>query len=79
VAYRWRLTWDNRTAATRFAAAYRDLLRHWGGVPRDGGHWRLPGASPFAGDFHVAVDGETVTVAHADTAAGLRDVAPAAR
>ena len=79
LAYRWRLTWESNAAAQRFASEYRGLLQHWGGEATGDGHWRLPADSPFAGRMHVAVNGDTVTLAHADTSGDLADVAPAAR
>jgi hypothetical protein len=79
-AYRWRLTWDSAAAAERFAGTYRSLLGHWGGARTAGeGRWRLPADSPFAGAHVIDVDGDTVTVAAADTTESLADVAPAAR
>jgi hypothetical protein len=78
-AYRWRLTWNSTGAADRFAATYRSLLGHWGGTATGGDRWRLPGDSPFSGSHLVEVDGDTVTVAAADSAESLADVAPEAR
>ena len=74
-------TWEQHTmrAADRFAATYRSLLGHWGGTATGGDRWRLPGDSPFSGSHLVAVDGDTVTVAAADSAESLADVAPEAR
>ncbi|MFB6312106.1 MAG: Hvo_1808 family surface protein [Salinirussus sp.] len=78
-AYRWRLTWESASAATRFLNAYQDLLRHWGGKRTDAGDWRLPAESPFAGAYHIDRVGEVVTVAHADSPGTLADISPAAR
>jgi hypothetical protein len=73
------LTWDSPADAERFAAAYRDLLRHWGGSQVGATTWRVADDSPFADAFSLSVDGDAVTVVNAPTTADLPDLAPGGR
>ena len=73
VGYVWRLGWDSRTAAQRFADSYESLLIHWGGTQQDG-HWTIPADSPFDGAVDLSVDGDTVTLVSGPTAASLADI-----
>jgi hypothetical protein len=73
--YVWRLRFDSSGEAREFARGYRRLLAYRNGTDR-GSYWRLTGE--FAGAYHLAVEGRTVTVVHAPTAAGLGELWPAA-
>ncbi|MFT4889551.1 MAG: hypothetical protein ACI9YT_000461 [Halobacteriales archaeon] len=75
IGYVWRTKWDDEREARKFADGYRALLSHRGGTDR-GAHWRLPG--DFAGAYAVSVDGSTVTIVHAPSAAALDELWPGA-
>ncbi|WP_276273543.1 Hvo_1808 family surface protein [Haloarcula litorea] len=70
----WRTGWDSPAAAAAFAAAWGDVLGHWGGR-RVGEHtWTLAGDSPYAGAVAVRVEGDTVTVVNAPSQGGLSEI-----
>jgi len=71
--YVWRTEWDDGREAREFADGYRALLSHRGGADR-GSHWRLDG--DFAGAYAVSVEGSTVTIVHAPSAAALDELWP---
>ncbi len=77
-AHVWRISWESGADATTFAAAYEELLAHWGGTEREG-TWQLPPESPFTGAYDVQVDDRSVTITNAPTPAGLGEVNRAAR
>jgi hypothetical protein len=72
--YAWRLVWESPADAERFADRYRTLLSHWGGSHVDPETWVIEEGSPFADAFHVAVEGDTVTIVNAPSRAALSNV-----
>ncbi|MHB9287154.1 Hvo_1808 family surface protein [Halobacteriales archaeon Cl-PHB] len=77
--YVWRIVWDDEAAAARFAAAYRDLLAHWGGQRVGADTWKLADSSPFADAVSLEVEGETVTIVNAPTEGDLGSLYEGAR
>jgi len=73
-AYVWRLAWESRAGAERFAGRYRTLLSHWGGEQVDDGVWVIGGDSPFADAVALEVSGDTVTIVNAPERGALSDV-----
>ncbi|MFC6974760.1 Hvo_1808 family surface protein [Halomicroarcula sp. GCM10025709] len=73
-AYVWKTVWDTDRDAREFATAWEGALAHWGGTERAEGTWVLAADSPFADAVAVRVDGRTVTVVNAPTAAELDEV-----
>ncbi|MFB6117430.1 Hvo_1808 family surface protein [Halosegnis sp.] len=72
-AYVWKTAWDSPAEAEEFAAAYRDLLRHYGADRVAPGVYRID-SGPYADTFRVSRDSETVTVVNAPTRSALADV-----
>lgn len=76
--YVWKLVWDSPAQAQEFAAAYEDLLSHWGGteVSESAGTstWEIEEASPFTDAFRVQVEGDTVTITNAPTVEDVENV-----
>jgi hypothetical protein len=70
----WQLDWESAEDAERFAAAYRDLLQHWGASRVEPNTWRIGEDSPFTGAVYVDVDDEAVIIAQAPTTKGLGEV-----
>ncbi len=78
-AYVWQLDWASADDAERFAAAYRDLLTHWGGERVADNTWRFSADSPFSGAVYLAVTDEHVVIAKAPTTGELGQVYAGAR
>ena len=76
--YVWKLAWDSPAEAQQFAAAYENLLSHWGGdqlsESTTASVWVIEGASPFTDAFRVEVSGDTVTITNAPRADAIDGV-----
>ncbi|WP_424000888.1 Hvo_1808 family surface protein [Haloarcula salina] len=73
-AYVWKTRWDSETDAREFARAWERVVAHWGGSQRADGTWVIADDSPYADAVDISVDGRTVTVVNAPTAAELDEV-----
>ncbi|MDS0281951.1 Hvo_1808 family surface protein [Haloarcula onubensis] len=72
--YVWRTVWTDERSAERFAAAWEQVVRHWGGERTAGGNWVIAEESPFTDAVAVHVEGDTVTVVNAPTEAELSEL-----
>ncbi|MFC4551388.1 MULTISPECIES: Hvo_1808 family surface protein [Halorussus] len=66
LGYVWKLAWDSPQDARQFVAGYRKVLRYWGAEQVGENTWRIAD-SGFADAFHVAVEGNVVTITNAPT------------
>ncbi|WP_336336615.1 Hvo_1808 family surface protein [Haloarcula brevis] len=73
-AYVWKTAWASEADAREFADAWERVIAHWGGSRTAAGHWVIEEGSPYADAVAVRVDGDTVTVVNAPTAADLEAV-----
>lgn len=73
MAYVWKVKWDSPKDASQFAAAYRQLLSHWGATKAGTDTWVIENG-PYADAFSVRTSGSTVVIVNAPTTDDLGDV-----
>lgn len=72
--YVWRTVWADEREAETFAEAWGDVVEHWGGSRNANGTYVIDEASPFTDAIAIHVEGDTVTVVNAPTAAELTEL-----
>jgi len=74
--YVWRTRWRDAANASAFVDGYEKLLAYHGAEHREG-RWVVDDG-PFAGNYYVERDGDTVTVVSAPSDRGVVELYPAA-
>ncbi|MCL7417440.1 MAG: Hvo_1808 family surface protein [Halalkalicoccus sp.] len=78
LGYVWQLAWDSPEDAETFAEGFDELLAYWGGEHVEGDTYVIEEGG-YDGAYHVAVEGDTVTITHAPATDALTAVSAEAR